>query len=38
LYIINGGKLPLPYHGAGSQLQLATNPVTGLFKQKEKAA
>ena len=31
LYIINGGTLPLPYHGAGSQLQLATNPVPGLF-------
>jgi len=31
LYIMNGGTLPLPYHGAGSQLRLAIDPAPGLF-------
>jgi hypothetical protein len=34
LYMINGGKLNLPYHGAGAVLQLAENPAPGLFPRK----
>ena len=31
VYIMNGGQIPLPYHGEGAKMQVATNPVTGLF-------
>lgn len=34
LYMINGGKLNLPYHGDGAKLQLAANPAPGLFPKK----
>jgi hypothetical protein len=34
LYMINGGKLNLPYHGAGAVLQLEANPAPGLFPRK----
>ncbi len=34
LYIINRGKLNLPYHGDGAKLQLAENPAPGLFPKK----
>lgn len=30
LYLVNSGTLKLPYHGAGSMVQLATNPAPGL--------
>jgi hypothetical protein len=31
LYIMSGGQLPLRYHGEGALMQVATNPVNGLF-------
>lgn len=31
VYMINGGKINLPYHGEGAKMQVATNPVAGLF-------
>lgn len=31
LYIMDGGTINLPYHGEGALMQVATNPVTGLF-------
>jgi hypothetical protein len=31
LYLMNGGKLDLPYHGAGALMQVATNPAPQLF-------
>lgn len=34
LYMINGGKINLPYHGEGAKLQLAANPAPGLFPKK----
>lgn len=34
LYMINGGKINLPYHGEGAMLQLAVNPAPGLFPKK----
>ena len=35
VYMINGGMMNLPYHGEGAKMQVATNPVTGLFPVKE---
>ena len=31
LYIMEGGSIPLPYHGEGALMQVATNPAPGLF-------
>jgi len=31
VYIMNGGKLNLPYHGEGALMQVATNPAPGLI-------
>lgn len=31
LYMLNGGKLNLPYHGEGAVMQVATNPAPGLI-------
>jgi hypothetical protein len=31
LYIMSGGQVQLPYHGEGALMQVATNPVNGLF-------
>ena len=31
LYIMEGGSIPLPYHGEGALMQVATNPASGLF-------
>jgi len=31
LYIMEGGSVPLPYHGEGALMQVATNPAPGLF-------
>ena len=35
VYMMSGGEIPLPYHGEGAKMQVATNPVTGLFPVKE---
>ena len=35
VYMLNGGMMNLPYHGEGAKMQVATNPVTGLFPIKE---
>jgi hypothetical protein len=35
VYMLNGGMMNLPYHGEGAKMQVATNPVTGLFPVKE---
>lgn len=37
VYMMNGGKPDLPYHGEGAKMQVATNPVPGLFPNKEAA-
>jgi hypothetical protein len=37
VYMMNGGKINLPYHGEGAKMQVATNPVPGLFPTKEAA-
>ena len=37
VYMMNGGMLNLPYHGEGAKMQVATNPVSGLFPNKELA-
>ena len=34
LYIMEGGTIPLPYHGEGAKMQVATNPAKGLFPAK----
>jgi len=34
LYIMEGGSIPLPYHGEGAKMQVATNPAPGLFPAK----
>ena len=34
VYMLNGGKLKLPYHGEGAIMQVATNPAPGLIPQK----
>jgi len=31
LYIMEGGSIPLPYHGEGALMQVATNPAPGLI-------
>lgn len=31
VYMLNGGKLNLPYHGEGALMQVATNPAPGLI-------
>ena len=31
LYEMNGGKLPIPYHGEGSKMHVKTNPCQGLL-------
>ena len=31
VYMMNGGKLKLPYHGEGAIMQVATNPAPGLI-------
>ena len=31
VYMMNGGTINLPYHGEGAKMQVATNPVVGLF-------
>jgi hypothetical protein len=31
VYMMNGGTINLPYHGEGAKMQVATNPVAGLF-------
>lgn len=31
VYMLNGGMMNLPYHGEGAKMQVATNPVVGLF-------
>jgi len=33
VYMLNGGKLNLPYHGEGALMQVATNPAPGLIPQ-----
>lgn len=38
LYMLNGGTLKLPFHGAGSQLQLATNPAPYVLPNSKAAA
>lgn len=38
LYMLGGGTLKLPYHGAGSQLQLATNPAPYVLPKSKVAA
>ena len=35
VYLMNGGEINLPYHGEGAKMQVASNPVTGLFPNKE---
>ncbi len=35
IFIMNGGNINLPYHGEGAKMQVATNPVPGLFPNKE---
>lgn len=37
IYIINGGTINLPYHGAGARMQVQENPVEGLFPVQEAA-
>lgn len=37
VYIMNGGTINLPYHGEGARMQVAENPVAGLFPIKEAA-
>lgn len=37
VYMMNGGKINLPYHGEGAKMQVASNPVVGLFPKKELA-
>ena len=37
VYMMNGGTINLPYHGEGAKLQVATNPVPGLFPVKQAA-
>lgn len=34
LYIMEGGSIPLPYHGDPALMQVATNPAPGLFPKK----
>jgi hypothetical protein len=34
VYMMNGGKLKLPFHGQGSLMQVAANPAPGLIPQK----
>jgi hypothetical protein len=36
-YIMNGGTINLPFHGQGAKMQVATNPVPGLFPMREAA-
>jgi hypothetical protein len=31
VYMLNGGKLKLPYHGQGAIMEVATNPAPGLI-------
>ncbi len=38
VYIMNGGDINLPYHGEGAKMQVATNPVAGLFPKMLEAA
>ena len=38
LYMLGGGTLKLPYHGVGSQLQLATNPAPYVLPKSKVAA
>lgn len=35
VYMMNGGKLKLPYHGEGAIMQVATNPAPGLIPKGE---
>lgn len=37
VYLMNGGDIALPYHGEGARMQVAENPVTGLFPVQEAA-
>jgi hypothetical protein len=37
IYIMNGDNINLPYHGEGAKMQVANNPVPGLFPNKEAA-
>lgn len=37
LYMMNGGKINLPYHGEGALMQVATNPAAGLIPSKRAA-
>lgn len=37
VYLMNGGDIALPYHGDGARMQVAENPVTGLFPVQEAA-
>jgi len=34
LYIMEGGSIPLPYHGVGAMMDVAINPAPGLFPTK----
>lgn len=34
VYMMNNGKLKLPYHGEGAVMQVATNPAPGLIPQQ----
>lgn len=37
VYIMNGGRIKLPYHGEGAKMQVQTNPVAGLFPTRLEA-
>lgn len=37
VYMMNGGKINLPYHGEGAKMHVVTNPVAGLLPKKETA-
>lgn len=38
VYLINGGKINLPYHGEGAKMDVKINPVPGLFPKTLEAA
>lgn len=38
IYMLQGGKMKLPYHGEGALMQVATNPAPGLLPNKKLAA